>query len=146
LTTIAFKDGILSSDSRMTCQDLITNEKCVKIHKVTNGYVAIAGSLADGLCLVEMMNGLSEYEDLSELQVSVLYVEIKNNKCIPYKLEFSGNNKIIRLKMDKICAIGSGSYFALGAMHSGASAIESIKVAAKLDVFTNARVQHVVCI
>ena len=43
---------------------------------------------------------------------------------------------------DKFYSIGSGSHFAMGAMQTGASAIEAVKVATKLDKGTGKGVSH----
>ena len=144
MTTIAYKNGILATDSRMSCNGIIVNERCTKIHKVNDGYVAISGSLADGLVLVSILNDQCDYTNLQDLQVDALLIEIRGKRCTPVALEFTGNH-ILKLKLDKICAAGSGGLIALGAMYGGSSAVESIKVAAKLDVNTNSYVQYRIC-
>lgn len=146
MTTIAFKNGVIAADSRVT----VTSEeggarnfntkklfrKTVQIEgKPTDVILATAGESAPGSLFVEAWGtgkSLPEIRELftySEADFSILVVTAEG-----------------LFEVDKWCvlepvyepfyAIGSGSKLAMGAMEAGASAQKAVEIACKRDPYT----------
>lgn len=146
MTTIAFKNGIIAADSRVTVSSDAGGDRNFDTKKLFRKTVhidgqpmevilATAGESAPGSLFVEQWGtgkSLSEIRELftySEADFSILVVT-------------SGG----LFEVDKWCvlepvyeafyAIGSGSKIAMGAMEAGASAQKAVEIACKRDPFT----------
>lgn len=140
MTTIVYRDGIMASDSRSTAESEAGGSrvfKCVKMYEkivpgegrvvigtAGEGYPALLfvdwygtgkeppGTLIDGdadfTCIVLSKRGLWEYD------------------------KWCRGEKVI----GKFYAIGSGAKAALGALHMGANAAQSVRVACKIDPYS----------
>lgn len=146
MTTIAYRDGVLAADSRLT----VDNGSGARVHfcrklfrkRITEGkktfdvVIATAGEASSGMvfhdwygsgkpipdvflhlggdftCLVLRPDGLFEYD---------VY-------CRAEKIE------------EDIYAVGSGAMAALAAMHCGKSALEAVRIAARIDLYTGGRI------
>lgn len=146
MTTIAYRDGVLAADSRLTvdhgsgarvhfCRKLF-RKKITEGKKTFDVIIATAGEASSGMvfhdwygsgkpipelflhlggdftCLVLRPDGLFEFD---------VY-------CRPEKIE------------EDIYAIGSGAMAALAAMHCGKSALEAVRIAARIDLYTGGRI------
>ena len=133
MTTIAYKDGILAADSRLTTGSTIVASHYNKVRKLDDGrIVAAVGNVAKHddyikqLASGEIHN--NKLDDDGTDAIIVLYED---------RLEAHYNDGIIIYGLNEFYAFGSGSTAALAAMHMGLTAIESVKFASKLDVYTN---------
>lgn len=151
MTTIAFKDGILAADSRSTIETEAggcTKHTCAKLFRRTikigkrkpyDVVIATAGEVGPALVYVDwyaISAGLGE-------PPRVLLDHDSDFTCLiltPHGL----------YEVDKFCrpdliiepfyAIGSGRKEALAVMHHDGTAVEAVRIAAKIDPFTGGRV------
>lgn len=148
MTTIAYRDGILAADSRVThdtegggtrvfkCQKLY--RKVVKLGEVEEEVIlATAGESSPGELFVEWFGSGKDVTDMrdtfvlgqADFQVLVLkrdgLYEV-DMYCKPIKV------------LDKFYAVGSGAKAALAAMHMGADAKKAVEIACRIDPYTAA--------
>jgi ATP-dependent protease HslVU (ClpYQ) peptidase subunit len=145
MTTIAYRDGIIAADSQVTheaagdksgagshkhtCQKLYT-KKAFGYHAV----IATAGESAPGMLFVDWYGKKGKPpEVLHDTDFTCLVLDEDglwefNSFCRAEKIE------------EPFYAIGSGAKAALGAMHMGASAIEAVEIAKKIDPYTGGKV------
>src|SRR5690349_14884757 len=114
MTTIAYRDGELAADSRVTAGDMIVSDKRKKVHRLKDGsLVAWSGSVQDAERLLRAMRkgmALPKLDDISALH-------LKTDGTL---YEYEG---AVWVKQDPgYYATGSGSPYALAAMDAGAGA------------------------
>jgi ATP-dependent protease HslVU (ClpYQ) peptidase subunit len=143
VTTIAVKkeDGVV-----VVCSDtLMVGEwkdqgTCIKILRVTDergdeAVIGGSGALASIYAFQDwVMGGMDPSNYPSQ------HFGDANFLLITRKGVYSYENYPRPIKVSLPFAIGSGSQFAMGAMLAGASAIEAVKISAKLDPYTNSKV------
>jgi ATP-dependent protease HslVU (ClpYQ) peptidase subunit len=147
VTTIAYRNGIVAADSRVTTDSEAGGSrafKCVKLFRKEvriNGItvpviLAAAGEAFSGELFVEKFNGESvddvtrdnfimgdaDFTVLIITELNEIFEVDKWCHMVPVDEEFY--------------AIGSGAKAALGAMHMGASAKRAVEIACKIDPFT----------
>ena len=134
MTTIAFKDGLLVADTAVTDNGKYLGQVC-KIHKIQNFMLAGAGSL---LTLNKFMEWFRMGADVTkpfditkENGFDVICIDLNTKEIWEY------NSDILATKIDqKYYALGTGTDFALGAMHAGATAKEAVEIACKIDIYS----------
>ena len=147
LTTIAFRNGIMAADTQETWGD----NKFLTVEKIfirTLGTKArprdvlfgTAGGSYAGMAYVDwygspktmpaFFRDLSDDEDFSILIWDRNKLFVVNWMCI--KVEVA----------EPFYAIGSGAAAALGAMHMGATAVEAVEAAMKVDAHTGGTVTY----
>lgn len=128
MTTIAWKDGVLAADRKMTYNG--AGYKGTKLFRTKTHALAFSGDAGYGIKFVEWFRGdrtdpcpMDEHAD-----VNVLVMDLETGRCaqweepgVPIPIE------------DKFCAIGSGHDLAIGAMSFGATAIEAVECASEWD-------------
>lgn len=147
MTTIAYRDGIIASDSRATWDDW-SMSKCVKLYRVKSKVdpvkgdviVGTAGSGSASLLFVDWLEaggppalhdrGVNEYTEFECLIVHKSGIWMADRLCRLEQLD------------EDFWAAGSGRQAALAAMHCGKSAVEAVRIAARIDSFTGGRVVH----
>lgn len=134
MTTIAYKDGILASDSLVTGNGM----RCgmtVKISKGKNGMGGCAGSASDAEKLTNWIKNGGSMKKPPELsrEIDGLYIR-KNGKT--YYYADGGFSKF----KGKFAAVGSGERYAMAAMQSGKSAKGAVKIACKLDCYSGGKI------
>ncbi|CAH9014232.1 putative nucleophile aminohydrolase [Vibrio phage 501E54-1] len=155
MTTIAYRDKTMCSDSQATRGDFIDNLNTKKVFEVGEGIlIGISGSALDALEFVEWFKDTLEANLVQEQNpyVSILPPEKlvnENFHClVAYPddtvYEFFGCEKV-RECAEPYAAVGSGMFYAMCAMDAGASAEEAINVAIKRDVFSGGEVQVFKC-
>lgn len=134
MTTIAYKDGELAADSRITAGDTIITDGRKKVHRLRDGsIVAWAGSLQDAMRLLTSMRKGHVAPKLDEIEA--LHVHTDGSVW-----EYEGH-VWVKQQVNEHCAVGSGTPYALAAMDAGASAREAVKIAVKRDINSGGRVQ-----
>ena len=119
MTTIAYKDGVLAADTRVTAGTTIfPNES-----KIVEG-VGIAGSW-EAVCALRNGQAMPK-KGWEALTVAGTMFDSGGEQTLP-----EGD----------FWAIGSGAHFALGAMAMGATPEEAVKIAARYDTGTNDTVE-----
>lgn len=139
MTTIAFKDGIIAADSQITAEDTRCNYEYIKIFVLRVNEcqvpVAMAGAIADfevfksWFCKRDYPLELPDPETspVFESFVAVMYYNGSYYEC---------SQDLVFYPIGNSGAVGTGAEYATGAMEFGASAIEAIEVAKRLDIRT----------
>lgn len=132
MTTIAYKDGVIACDSRMTEGDTILYDEYNK-HKVVEGvHFFCAGSVEDIPHLIQFYLGGEERSG------RVTAIVVDGGEVFSVKL---GDGFTEVIPVDYPYAIGSGQDYAIAAMDMGADAKTAVKQAMKRDPFTGGRVR-----
>lgn len=146
MTTIAYRDGILAADSRVTYgEDSGARiHTCKKLYRktVTQGkksfdvIIATAGESSPGLLFVDWYGSGKPIPDtFLHLGGDFLCLVLTPSGLFEYDVYCRGEPV-----SDDFYAIGSGAKAALGAMHCGKSAIEAVRIAARIDPYTGGRI------
>lgn len=143
MTTIAWKNGIVATDSQSTSSyKRFDAVKSCRIDKGPfAGYVlAFAGLYAlFGVIKAQVENGelqaISTGSDDGDATVLLI------SKRIAYRIE-SQNMTPVEVKSPY--AIGSGECFAMGAMLAGAGAEDAVRIASRLDIYTGGKVRSII--
>lgn len=128
MTIIAYRNGVMASDSLITTSQTRTDY----IKKVaTNKKGWIGGACGDYMALVHYLewieNGCKKKFVASDKEFSALLMSPDG------KLHFLDETRKTELT-NSFYAIGSGADIALGAMQFGANAVEAVKVAIALNI------------
>jgi ATP-dependent protease HslVU (ClpYQ) peptidase subunit len=136
VTTIAYRDGILASDSRLTYEDTVATDKCSKLWRLPDGTLySFAGSNDTGL---EMLDNLMKGRD-EEVKAESDFTAIR---ILPKgKIYINEGSAWYRWPQNYI-AIGSGGKYAAVALRCGLSAPAAVKQAIKSDVHSGGKVQQ----
>lgn len=124
MTTVAYRDGIMASDS--SCWEGSTNAHSVKkIWKIKQCLVGCSGSLSDINAFVHWVKDGADDADFPKMKHMSAIVVFHTGKVCAYE---AGSFHPIHV-IGKYCATGSGATVALGAMYQGATAVEAIRAA-----------------
>ena len=126
MTTIAFRDGIMACDSRMTGGYIaVCKSKIVEGRDCLVGFSgdAIAGHSGAMYLAGEMQDRPVTSKD------DVWFLVYRDKRLYLADSEF----RELPLDGNKYFAIGSGEQAAMVAMHMGASAAEAVKMAIRVD-------------
>lgn len=137
MTTIAYKDGIIAYDSRVTRGSLIDHDDYEKlIHRQGHRFL-LSGSGPDFPALLDEFFGVST----SDRPLDAHGLAITNGRLYLIGHEAESGFWIDDVWPDRPFATGSGRDFALAAMDMGASAKKAVKVASKRDVYTGGKIR-----
>lgn len=136
MTTIAFDGKRLAVDSRITtASDTVVIERAKKLWKIGALWIAFAGNSQDMMLAVQWFrDGMPESKPKLDSNFSAFSWDGK--RLCRYECGLVPMPQNV-----KFAAGGSGIDVALGAMAAGANAVQAVKIAARFDPFTNARVQ-----
>ena len=143
MTTIAYRDGVLASDSRETAyKSRIDTDNSKKIYRVGSALVGMAGSSAQGLQMLEALKKAVKTRKKGEANI---LPSIMLKSCTALLVESDGSlwfyEKGVWMVVKEYYSIGSGSDYALAAMDAGLSAKEAVRLAIKRDCFSGGRIQ-----
>lgn len=150
MTTIAYKDGIMCSDGRMSLGDMIIKDDTQKVFWVNNHLVGVCGRARAINTFVTWLQKMTDYhivnQEVGEL-VDLVPPALEDDEgysalvVTPSRqvLMYEGNTPI-DMGMDVPMSVGSGSCFALAAMKAGNSAEDAVKVACELDVYSGGEI------
>jgi|TARA_R110002167_G_scaffold543_4_gene2436 ATP-dependent protease HslVU (ClpYQ) peptidase subunit len=134
MTTIAVKDGIVASDSRLTQGDVVLDDQYDKRRECNGVQFFIAGNVTDD---EQVISCYFEGEDVIE--------DVEGTPCAEFIIAdgldvYYGGIEVhgfwkMKIRTGTPYAIGSGASYALGAMDAGATAKEAVKIASR-DVYT----------
>jgi hypothetical protein len=130
MTVIAYKEGIISYDSRITNGNIIESDKHNKM-TVYNGHrFFFTGSRCDEKLFIDEWFGNSIVNTYIDIHAFVL-----DDNNMLYRSGIESENGIWKepVIMNRHKSIGSGSNFAMAAMDFGKSAKESVKYAITRD-------------
>ena len=146
MTTIAYKDGVLATDSRATWDGHVKSN-CVKMWRIQSRVdpvkgevlIATAGDLYAALLFKDWLE-LGGEPKLKDRGVDG--TEGDFDAFIAHKSGIYAANHLCRIEpvyMDE-WAHGSGRLAALAAMACGKSAVEAVRIAARFDAYTGGRI------
>lgn len=126
MTTIVCTREGMAADSRMTSD---MKEKVVKIHRVGEKLIGFAGSVTHALKFIHWYDtregDTPSLDDTEVLVLSKEGIEYWDDAMYPIKVK------------GKFTAIGSGSQAALGAMFAGADMKSAVRIACKIDTYSD---------
>lgn len=146
MTTIAVREGIIAADSRLTvdygsgarkhtCRKLF-RKKITEGKKTFDVIIATAGEASSGMVFHDWYgSGKSIPEVFLHLGGDFTCLVLRPEGLF----EFDVYCRPERIEED-FYAVGSGAMAALAAMHCGKSALEAVRIAARLDPFTGGRI------
>ena len=136
MTTIAYRNGIMASDSRAYSGGSIPIGNKSKIECLEDGtLIGVSSTIPGGSEIIKQWfkDGFPTKPDYLLPERFTLLVA-KLNGSIFYA---SDNPMISGPLMGEYFAAGSGAEYALGAMANGATAEEAVKIACQLDVWSS---------
>jgi ATP-dependent protease HslVU (ClpYQ) peptidase subunit len=137
VTTIAYKDGVIAYDSRITNGSTITHDDFEKLQEVKGVKFVLAGCVCDYAKLICAWFG----ESFSvSVEASALVFDGESLCYFAYS-EKDGPCKT-PVWLERPYVLGSGSDFALTAMDMGATAAEAVEMAKKRDTCTGGLVRR----
>ena len=145
MTTIAYKDGVLASDTRATWDDGVKS-KCTKIWRITSKVEPVKGQVllaaAGNLYIALIFRDWLEAGGEAGLYRWIDGEETDFDAIIVHKSGLYSSNQLCRITENEepYWAAGTGCKYALGAMHCGKSAIGAVRVAAHFDAYTGGRI------
>lgn len=141
MTTIAYKDGVLAADTRVTIGDVIDPSEHKKVFRLKNGaLVGLGGDTGAAMSFLKQLK--ADPDDFDNIAVdrgkelNAIYVK-PNGKV------FERDNNGWAPITSGYAATGSGYVPALVAMRMGASAKEAVKIAMEFDKNTGGKVRSV---
>lgn len=141
MTTIVYKDGVLAGDRLITFQDQVFGESS-KVFLIKDYAVGLAGSLAVFPDFLKFVAGEDFNKAVFDKEVSfdAVVIHRETKEITTYA------KNLIAEKIEKIefIALGSGASIAKGALLMGATPSEAIKIAAKIDLFTNDNIDEII--
>lgn len=138
MTTIAYKDGVIAYDSRITLGTIIETDTYEKLVEREGVKFVLTGATADFSRLIECFFGAKHRNvDCSAIAFDgqAIWCLGHNNRDGFWKTPLSHSS---------VYAMGSGMPHALTAMDMGATAAEAIEMAKKRDTCTGGTVRTVV--
>ncbi|MCE1010273.1 proteasome subunit beta [Pseudomonas monteilii] len=136
MTTIAYKDGVIAYDSRVTRGDLITDDDCDKCIERDGVKFFLTGAVCDYDALVGAYFGTSPSG-----KVDASAIVLHDGNLMMVAVDDDTGLWKSPLKADRPYAIGSGTPYAFAAMDMGASAEKAVEMAARRDTSTGGRVR-----
>jgi hypothetical protein len=141
MTTIAYADGILAVDSRMTAGTSIISDKAQKLFYL-NGveyqgdpllWMAFAGHSDEKVSLLESLDAYTLFNNKHGIKWEGSYGIILGEQYV-YTLRAEGDRAtLIRFSLEDKLTEGSGADFARAGLEMGLGAIKAVKLAIKLD-------------
>lgn len=153
MTTIAYRNGIMASDSIVTTSDYIVG-MTPKVMRFRNGCLFGAAGDADTRAIEKMLSGIKTPrsmptgKQLAALEVCADCIMVwPNGQVFQIDINCPDDTKQWKGSVYETTgpyfAIGSGFQFALTAMRLGKSAAEAVEIAAEFDLKTGGPVQTV---
>ena len=144
MTTIAYRDGVLATDSGVYSGEVELGST-KKIHKIADEcYIAVCGD-ADSYWLIvsyiksiHCKKSLLEWDWSESPKTDSSCILVNRGKV--YHLDAANQPYVIKAAF---YADGCGYEFAFGAMEMGASAIEAVEVAIKYHALSSGKVRSV---
>ncbi len=139
MTTIAYKDGVIAYDSRVTRGSLIDHDDFEKlIHRDGHRFL-FTGCGPDFADLIDEFLGKKIVSKPLEANGLV----ITNGRLCQIGHDAESGFWVDDVWSERPFAIGSGRDFALAAMDMGATAKEAVEVAARRDVYTGGTIRSI---
>lgn len=162
MTTIVYRDGILAADTQMTEGEFILPMPCHKLTRVerADGSISLIGATGSMLYMKELEEWV-----ISEPRIGPQPVNDKADSGIVLEVVWRPGGSDQRGKVqinsysgdtglfwsaewkytfrDGYFATGAGAAYAYGALGTGASADQAVRVAARFDTYTNSDIDTI---
>lgn len=133
MTTIAWDGVILATDSLITISDRIVHDDAKKLFRLKDGRLAAFAGNAH--CIIECVAWLESKREAPPTGDYTILVVMPDGKARCYE---DGNSySSVKAPYSR----GSGGVIALTAMRCGKTAVEAVRMAIELDVYSGGRVQ-----
>jgi ATP-dependent protease HslVU (ClpYQ) peptidase subunit len=147
MTTVVWDGKILAADGRITGGSTIVEDDSQKIHKIKGMFrgehmlaYGYAGCASDGVLIREWLeDGAIEDDYPEDLETHLIMITNKN----AYETFDGALGKLMCMNIKK-SAMGSGGDFALSAMLLGMNAVDAVKHACKLDIYSGGKIRKLV--
>lgn len=136
MTTIAWDGKTLASDSRQI-GDYVDQCNVTKIFTVGSSYLGLAGDSGKGQIFLRW------YKDQTKPRPDQHSLDGFEALIIKGSRTYYVDKTCELIECGKPAAIGSGCDCAMGAMLAGATAIEAVKIAIKLDQYSGGKVRSI---
>lgn len=138
MTTIAYRDGILAADGRVTAGGLILTDQCKKITRLSDGSLfALCGDDLLEERLIEWLENCETSAPPQGKDFTAVLVETDGSLKV-----FTGQgDRFVPYQFDRFCAFGSGEDFAYGAMEMGATAELAVRAAIARNYLSGGSIQ-----
>ena len=131
MTTIAYKDGVIAYDSRVTDGGYITDDNFNKRFDVDGVSFFLTGCITDYASLIDAYFG-----GKPRRHIDCKAFVYDNGEVFECGVSGASGLWKYRMRLDNPAAIGSGAQFALAAMFLGEPASDAVALASKLDSAT----------
>lgn len=137
MTTIAYKDGIIVYDSRVTASNgVIIDDNFDKVHVEADLIFIYCGSPTDIEDFAKSYIDWKVCRD-TELDLEAMVYDCKASTLFRSSIDPDTKAPFkFKYRLDNHYAMGTGSRFALAFMDTGMSAYEAVKATAKRDSYT----------
>lgn len=146
MTTIAYRDGVLAVDSRATMENggagrkravrKLVRKSITEGRKTFDILLAAAGDFTPGRVFIDWYgSGKPPPEALTHHGGDFVCLVLRPDGLYEYDIYLRGE----RIEED-FYAVGSGADAALAAMHCGKSAVEAVRIAARVDAYTGGKI------
>lgn len=135
MTTIAYKDGVIAYDSRITCGSIIEHDNYEKLIESKGVKFILTGATSDFPRLIDVYFGGKH----KNIDATGLVFDGETIWCVGHS-NFGGFWRTV-VSPRSVYAMGSGTPHALTAMDMGASAAEAVEMAKKRDTCTGGQVR-----
>lgn len=135
MTTIAYKDGIIAYDGRVTAGRTIVYDDFDKLRERDGAFFLGTGATSEINELIGLFFG---EEIIGECGAEMLVVQDGTIALIGY---YEGKLAKTPLMLERPYSIGSGSDHALTALDMGASAYQAVEMAMKRDSCTGGKIR-----
>jgi len=135
MTVIAYRNGVMAADSRIT----FTGEesgtaygRCEKLFRVRDAIIGLQGESSPGLVFLDWYasGAVEAHEGLVHSDAD-FYALVMTSTGVYMFDKWCRGERVL----DEFWAIGSGAKAALGAMHMGADAREACAIACRIDPY-----------
>lgn len=138
MTTIAYSKGIMAGDTKIICHDSHDSEATKIKHSKDGKRVAGAsGSMISAQRFLdwfdspnELIGECSAFPEKGGSEGIIIYMK-DGIEMVDF---FCSYGKATSRVTNSAFAIGSGSKYALGAIYAGASALQAVEIACRIDV------------
>lgn len=138
MTTVATDGFSIAADGRTSAGSRIVDDNSKKLHRLPDG--SIVGQ--SGRCshaqdaIAELTDAIREDRRPRPMRGDYTLLRLyPEGRIITY------DSELVELETPAPAAAGSGTAYALGALHHGASPIEAVRIAKRLDSASGGRVQ-----
>ena len=141
MTTIAYNRGVIAYDGQANWGSMICDSQYKKLKFIKNLAVFCSGSTSD----LPHILGAIEKDQVTVTRdthgFEGIAVDIKG-RLLQYGIDKKGRLWKEEISVASPFAVGSGGAYAMGAMHFGATAIEAVEVACKLDIYSGGEISR----